>query len=115
MIYIKTKEQGWKESHGIQNNGIEHSKGSKVVDERQVLKILENRPENLEVEPEKEVDADEKGPYSLQSEVKKTIKEIRDKRDTGNYDVPGDVLKLLEENGLRPITKQINDIYETGE
>ena len=28
-----------------------------------------NRPETLEVEPEKEVDTDEKGPYILQSEV----------------------------------------------
>jgi hypothetical protein len=44
-----------------------------------VLKIWENyitelydrpiRPENLEVRPEEEVDADEKGPYILQSEV----------------------------------------------
>jgi hypothetical protein len=46
-----------------------------------VLKIWENyiselhdrpnRPETLEVEPEEEVDADEKGPYILQSEVEK--------------------------------------------
>ena len=34
-----------------------------------------NRPVILEVEPEEEVDADEKGPYILQSEVEKTIKE----------------------------------------
>ena len=43
-----------------------------------MLKIWENystelyerpsRPENLEVEPEEEVDTDEKGPYILQSE-----------------------------------------------
>jgi len=46
-----------------------------------VLKIWENytaelydrpnRPETLEVEPEEEVDTDEKGPYILQSEVEK--------------------------------------------
>jgi hypothetical protein len=29
------------------------------------------RPETLEVKPEEEVDADEKGPYILQSEVEK--------------------------------------------
>jgi len=54
-----------------------------------VLKIWENyitelhdrpnRPETLEVEPEEEVDADEKGPHILQSEVEKAIKEMRNK------------------------------------
>ena len=38
-----------------------------------------NRPETLEVQPEEEVDADEKGPYILQSEMEKTIKEMRNK------------------------------------
>ena len=32
-----------------------------------------NRPEILDVEPEEEVDTDEKGPYILQREVEKTI------------------------------------------
>jgi hypothetical protein len=36
-----------------------------------------NRPENLEVEPKQEIDVDEKGPYILQSEVEKAIKEKR--------------------------------------
>jgi len=33
----------------------------------------------------------------------------------GNADVPGDVLKLLEEGGLKIMKKLINTIYETGE
>jgi len=54
-----------------------------------VLKIWENYiielhdrpnpPVTQEVEPEEEVDADEKGPYILQSEVEKAIKEKRNK------------------------------------
>ena len=39
-----------------------------------------NRPETLEVEPEEEVDTDKKGPYILQSEVEKAIKEMRNKK-----------------------------------
>ena len=31
--------------------------------------MLPNQPENLEVKPEDEVDADKKGPYILKSEV----------------------------------------------
>jgi hypothetical protein len=79
---------------------------------KQVLKIWENyitelydranRPEHLEVEPE--ADEDEKDPYILQSEVEKAIKGMRDKKATGDDDVPGDVLNLVYmklESGLR--------------
>ena len=96
----------WKETQGIQNIGIEVSQGNRIVDQKQVLKIWENyftelydqpnRPETLEVEPE-EVDIDEKGPYILQSEVEKAIKEMRNRKATGDDDVPGDVLKILGE------------------
>jgi len=50
----------------------------------------------------------------LQSEVEKTIKEMRNKKAAGD-DVPGDVLKLLGEGGLKIMTKLINTSYETGE
>jgi hypothetical protein len=47
--------------------------------------------------------------------VEKAIKEMRDKKATEDDDVPGDVLKLLEEGGLRLMTQLINSIYVTGE
>jgi hypothetical protein len=91
-----------------------------IADNRQVLKIWENcitelynQPEKLEVKPKQEVDADEKGLYILHSEVEKAVKETRDKNATGDDDVPGDVLKLLGEDGLRKMTQQIN-IMESG-
>jgi len=71
--------------------------------------------ETLEVEPEEEVDTDEKGPYILQSEVKKAIKKMRNRKATGDDDVPGDVLKLLGEGALKILTELIITIYETGE
>jgi hypothetical protein len=87
-----------------------------------VLKIWENyitelhdrpnRPETLEVEPEEEVDGDEKGPYILHSEVEKTIKEMENKKSTEDDDVPGNVLKLFGDGGLKIMTKLINTIYE---
>ena len=66
--------------------------------------------ETLDVETEKEVDTDERGPYILQSEVEKAIKEMRNKKATGDDDVPGDVLRLLREGGLKIMTKLINTI-----
>jgi hypothetical protein len=125
LMYIKTKELGWKETQGIQNIGIADSQGSRVVQQSQVLKIWENyitelydrpnQPETLDVEPEEEVDTDKKGPYILQSEVVKAIKEMRNKKATGDDDVPGDVLILLGEGGLKIMMKLINTIYEMGE
>jgi hypothetical protein len=83
---MKTKELGWKENHGIQNIGIKDSQGNIIIDQRRVLQIWEkyitelydraNRPEHLEVEPEAEVNEDDKGPIILQSEVEKAIKEM---------------------------------------
>jgi hypothetical protein len=114
LMYMKTKELGWKETQGIQNIGIEDSQGNRIVEQSQVLKIWENyitelhdrpnRPETLEVEPKEEVHADKKGSYILRSEVEKAIKEMRNKKATGDDDVPGDVLKLLGEGGLKIIT-----------
>ena len=51
----------------------------------------------------------------MQSEVEKAIKEMRNKKATGDDDVPGDVLKLFGEGGLKIMTKLINTIYETVE
>jgi hypothetical protein len=86
------------EVHGIFNTGIHLFCFT-------LLKFWENyitelydqaiRPENLEVEPEEAVDANEKGPYILHSEVRKAIKELKDKKATGDYDVPENVLKLF--------------------
>jgi hypothetical protein len=74
-----------------------------------------NRTETLKFEPEEEVDTDEERPYISQSEVEKATREMMNEKATGDYDVPGDVLKLLEEGGLKIVKKLINTIYETGE
>ena len=75
-----------------------------------------NRPEIVEIELEEKVDTDEKGPYILQSEVEKVTKKMRNKKAAGDDDyVPGDVLKLLGEGGLKIMKKLISTIYETGE
>ena len=111
LMYMKTKVLSWKETQGIQNIGNEDSQGKRIVDQKQVLKNWENyvtelldrpnRRETREVEPEEEVDTDEKSPYILKSEVEKAIKEMRNKKATADDDVPGDVLKLLGEGGLK--------------
>jgi len=123
LMYMKTKELGW--TQGIQGIGIEDSQGNRIIEQRQVLKIWKNyvtelynqpnRPQTLEVEPEEEVDADEKGSHILQSVVEKAIKEMRNRKATGDDDIPGDVLKLLGKGGLKILKKLSNTTYNTGE
>jgi len=77
-MYTNTKKLGG-EKHGIQNTGIEYSQGNIIVVQRQVLKIWKNyvtelydhpnRPENLNVELEEKMDANNKCPYILHSEA----------------------------------------------
>lgn len=69
----------------------------------------------LKFETEEEVDAEEKGPFIMQSEVEKAINGMRDKKAKGRDDMPGNILKLLGEDGLRIIAQLISNIFETGE
>jgi glycosylphosphatidylinositol transamidase (GPIT) subunit GPI8 len=124
LMYRKAKELDRKENNGIRTVGIEDSQGHMIVDQNQVLKIWEiyveelydraNRPEKLNVEPE-EVGEDYKGPHILSSEMEKAIKEMRDKKATGDDDVPVEALRLLGDGGLNLLTQLINNIYESGE
>jgi hypothetical protein len=75
LLSMKMMKLDWKKSHMCQNIGNEDSKWNIRVYKRQVLKVWENYitelldrhtwSENLEVKPEEEVDADDKGPYIL--------------------------------------------------
>ena len=40
---------------------------------------------------------------------------MRDRKATGHDDIPGDVLNLLGDGGLKILTKLSNTIYNTGE
>jgi hypothetical protein len=46
--------------------------------------------------------------------VEKSIKEMRDKKDAGNDDVPGNVRKSLRKRDLSLMTKLVNNLFVTG-
>jgi hypothetical protein len=56
-----------------------------------------------------------RAPIFCKVKWKKAIKEMRNKKATGDDDVPGDVPRLFGEGGLKIMKKLINTIYETGE
>jgi hypothetical protein len=51
LMYMKTKELGWKDTQEIQNIGIEDSQGKSIVDQSQVLKIWGNYVTELHDRP----------------------------------------------------------------
>lgn len=104
-----TKKLGQEENHGIRNTGTEVCKGHGIVYQRKELYDRDNRPENLEAEGVEEVNANKKGPYILNSEVKKAIKNMREKKATGDNCVSENVFKLLGEDGPRLMTVMIKN------
>ena len=54
---------------------------------------MTTRSENLEVEPGEELGGDKKGPYILQNEVGRAIKQMRDKETTRDVDALVDGLE----------------------
>jgi hypothetical protein len=54
---------------------------------------------------------DKKGSYTLHNKVDTVIKDMK-KKATEDDNVPGDVLKLLGEDGLKIMTQLINSIHE---
>jgi hypothetical protein len=63
------------------------------------------------VELEEDVDTDDKGPCILQSKVEKAIQEMRVKKFTNDADVPGYVLRLLWEDGLKLVKQLVNNVH----
>ncbi|KAG8236020.1 hypothetical protein J437_LFUL015971 [Ladona fulva] len=60
-------------------------------------------------------DEDSKGPRILRDEVKRAIKDLRDKKTVGSDGIPAEVLKALGESAIGRLTDLINKIYDTGE
>ena len=71
----------------------------------------ENRPQDIAIEAEEELDEDDKGPTILKREVVKAIKDMRRKKATGDDNVPVNLLKDLGDSGLKIMTALVNKIY----
>lgn len=55
------------------------------------------------------------GPSILVSEVEAAIRKARNRKAAGPDDIPVELLKLLDDEGIRLMTALMNRIYETGE
>ena len=124
LMYQKARSLEWKNSNGSTRFGIENNDGTVVSDQKEILKVWEdyiatlydkeNRPQEIMIEEEKDVNEDDKGPSILRSEVEKAIKDLGRGKATGDDNIPAEILKVLGNEGIKKLTELINNIYKTG-
>lgn len=112
LMNTKMKELGWNENRGIQNIGNDDPQGNmkqiRSKYQKFVIIILQSPPINLigqkiqKLNPKRKKH-DEKNLYILQTEAQKAMKQMKNKKASGDYDVPGDKLKMLGKHGFRLI------------
>jgi hypothetical protein len=79
------------------------------------LYYSENRPQDIAIEAEDELDENDEGPTILKSEIVKAIKDMRREKATGDDNIPVDLLKELGNSGLKIMTALDNKIYISGD
>ena len=124
LMYQKARSLEWKNSNGSTRFGIENNDGTVVSEQKEILKVWEdyiatlydkeNRPQEIMIEEEKDVNEDDKGPSILRSEVEKAIKDLGRGKATGDDNIPAEILKVLGNEGIKKLTELINNIYKTG-
>uniref|UniRef100_A0A8D8Q4X5 Craniofacial development protein 2 n=1 Tax=Cacopsylla melanoneura TaxID=428564 RepID=A0A8D8Q4X5_9HEMI len=57
----------------------------------------------------------EQTPDIMQAEVEIAVKQMKERKAVGPDNIEAEFLKLLEDDGIKKITKIFNDIYRTGE
>ena len=72
------------------------------------------RMEDFDLEEERQVESDRKGPGLLIDEIHAAIKEMKNGKVAGVDDIPAEFLKLLDERPMEILTEVCVHIYETG-
>ena len=122
-VYEKVKEISGKNKRTNANNELKDKDGNTIKNEQEILKRWkeyvgdlynkDGKPKNRSVEETSKND-DEEGPSILRKEVEWAIKALKAKKATGIDEVPAEVLKIMEENGINSVWKLCQRIYETG-
>jgi hypothetical protein len=127
MVYARVARMTWQKRTGNMSTGsITDSSGNIVTEPeevretwRQYIESLydkDGKPEkeDLKFEEEDEVEADEKGPTVLKSEILAAISEMKEGKAVRVDDIRAEMLKSLREKALREVCEICQDIYAEG-
>lgn len=123
-MYGKVKDLTWKKkaesTKSIMSKEGVLLKEAEEVNERwkeyiEELYNKEDKPSELELENETDVNRDERGPSILRSEVLQAIKDLKTGKAEGEDEIPAELIKALSDEGEKYLIKLCQEMFNTGE
>ena len=122
-MYRKVKELTWK-NKGQMTKTIMSKQGTMLTKPDEIkqrwkeyieeLYNKEEKPEEIEMEEEAEVEKDKIGPDILTSEIVRAIQDLKTGKAEGEDGIPAELLKALQGKGEHHLIKLCKDMYNTG-
>jgi hypothetical protein len=122
-MYRKVKDMTWK-NNGQRTKTIMSKQGTLLSDSDEInrrwkeyIEELYNkaeRPEEIEMEEETEVEREQLGPSILEREILYGIHDLKVGKAEGEDGIPAEMLKALEGAGQEHLIKLCKSIYDTG-
>jgi exonuclease III len=126
LVYSKVRKLTESKKSGSRSVSIKDKDGRLLTDPEEIrkrwLEYVEllydkkGKPEknSMEVEDEKYVCGDDKGPSVLKSEIMTAIKEMKKNKAVGVDGIPAEFLKSLGENATQELIELCMEMYEQG-
>ena len=124
LLYAKVRQLMGKNKSMRRNAGIKDVNGKLLTESdevrnrwREYIDVLYDKdgkpkPEEMEVEKERDVQKDFKGPGILQSEIEMAIGKLKNGKAVGAHGIPSEFWKALWENGSSDFTELCKEMYE---
>lgn len=116
-LYKKVKEMAGTGQKRYANNILVDDNNKIIIDPEQKMMTWKNYLQNLfnDNRPfEFEIRNNDEGPDIQIDEVRKAIQLAKTGKAMGPDEIPTEMLKLLDDDGLKRLTELINNIYSTG-
>ena len=126
MVYKRVKCITWDGSNKQKISQEIEDKNGQVI--KEINKIVERRyeyleclygskdkPADLELEEIEEVNRDSIGNQILREEVEQALKDMKNGKKPGVDSIPVEMIKCLQEEGMKYLTALCCEIYDTGE
>jgi len=123
-LYQKVKALTWKKNSSQKSTNILNSQGEMLTDGEDIKKRwveyieeLYNRadkPGDIPIEEEGEVNGDKKGPILLDSEIYQAIKDLKSGKTEGEDGIPAEMLKALSPDVQQVLVSLCKTMYNTG-
>ena len=124
-MYKIVRRLTMRKPRAISKKGMKDKGGRVTTDNEDVKKIWEEyikelycpkqRGREIRLEKDMNEERDNIGPEVMKWEIEMAVKGMKNRKTVGGDQIPAEILKTLEKNGLERVTDLVNKIYDTGE